>query len=261
MWDGFRLSFCGRKPSRTRAILCHVGGAGSITEWSTWYPGASWYVSKFEILPYPNFTSLIKVPGVIFFPSQCHTNGFTDGHQKSLFRHLPFSPPGPQLPSQKGYRRECQSCKSPEKKVQPAFFSLRLATSFGKLLHVLMLTRSLFYCIKRSFLVEKWGSNRGPCPVTCSLGFVVFFQQLGLQVILNQKTKANLGMGENKLHVPPGPPGDCAGGGLWTGEEFSMYLPSFWLSSPRPRGFHKHYVAQFQFNGTESFQCVLITQT
>ena len=57
---------------------------------------------------------------------------------------------------------------------------------------------------------------------------------------------------------PSRPPGDHSRG-LWTGG--GVFNATFFFFLPESVGLSKRYVAQFQFNGTESFQCVLITQT
>ena len=57
---------------------------------------------------------------------------------------------------------------------------------------------------------------------------------------------------------PSRPPGDHSRG-LWTGG--GVFNTTFFFFLPESVGLSKRYVAQFQFNGTESFQCVLITQT
>lgn len=134
-WDQFGLSFCGRKPFSTRAILvlwnC-VDGAGihnrvvALGEYLV--PGASLHISKLEFLPYIYFTPQIKVDGVIF--SQVSSDNWIHGWASEIllsdpfFSSLPLQdssiPSAPQNSPFKGAMGgNVNPCRNCEKQVQP----------------------------------------------------------------------------------------------------------------------------------------------
>lgn len=128
----------------------HICRANSITELSTWYSGASLCVSRLELLPYPYFTPQPKWMGSFLQPI---SDGWIHRWAAENSLHSTLSPilllQGPSFPPLNLSEGLWEGVTDPVGALRrkSSLLFIRLTTSFGRLLCVLTLTRSVFCLI------------------------------------------------------------------------------------------------------------------